>query len=182
MTHGVAGTPGVRLPGVLPHQLGACVGGYGQTWLSYAIVRTPIAECRAGGEWASGRARQLIHAELVLQSLWTPTVPSCGSRRMLARRSRPTTGTDAPVRPLGARRRVSRSSGWEGGVTEAWCGTSARSLVALRMNSLRCLLGDGLRGEGVGIPSPLVWCHSSCFRGKSGCGECVSNVKVDLGS
>ena len=58
---------------------------------------------------------------------------------------------------LGAWRRVSRSSGWEGRVTEAWCGTSTRSLVALRMLSFRCLLGDGLRGEGLGIPSPPSW-------------------------
>ena len=39
-------------------------------------------------------------------------------------------------------------------MTEAWCGTSTRSLVALRMLSLRCLLGDGLRGEGLGILTP----------------------------
>ena len=45
-------------------------------------------------------------------------------------------------------------------MTEArWCGTSTRSLVTLRMHSLRCLLGDGLRGEGLGIPSPLLGCH-----------------------
>ena len=62
-------------------------------------------------------------------------------------------------RPLGARRRVSRSSGWEGQVTEAWCGTSTRSLVTLRMHSLRCFLGDGPLGEGLGIPSPLLGCH-----------------------
>ena len=27
------------------------------------------------------------------------------------------------------------------------------------MLSLRCLLGDGLRSEGLGIPSPLLGCH-----------------------
>ena len=27
------------------------------------------------------------------------------------------------------------------------------------MHSLRCLLVDGLRGEGLGIPSPLLGCH-----------------------
>ena len=31
--------------------------------------------------------------------------------------------------------------------------------MPVRMNSLRCLLGDGLRGEGLGIPSPLLGCH-----------------------
>ena len=40
------------------------------------------------------------------------------------------------------------------------------------MGSLRCLLGDGLRGDGLGISSPLLRCHSSCYRGKSGSGEC----------
>ena len=40
-------------------------------------------------------------------------------------------------------------------MTEAWCGASARSLVALRMLSLRCLLGDGLRGEG--LPLTPSW-------------------------
>ena len=94
----------------------------------------------------------------------TTTVPSSGSRCTSAKRTRPTTGTDALERPLGTRRLVSRSSGWEGRVTEAWCGTSTRSLVALRMLSLRCLLGDGLRGEGLGIPSPLLGCHSSCLQ------------------
>ena len=37
---------------------------------------------------------------------------------------------------------------------------------------LRCLLGDGLRGEGLGIPSPQEGCRCSCCRGKSGSGEC----------
>ena len=49
-------------------------------------------------------------------------------------------------------------------MTEAWCSTSTRSLVALRMHSLRCLLGDWLRGEGLGIPSLLLECHSSCLQ------------------
>ena len=39
------------------------------------------------------------------------------------------------------------------------CGTGTRSLVSLHINSLRCLLRDGLRGEGLGIPSPLLGCH-----------------------
>ena len=47
----------------------------------------------------------------------------------------------------------------------------SRSLVSLHINTLRCLLGDGLRGGGLGIPSPLLGCHSSCYRGKSGSGE-----------
>ena len=29
----------------------------------------------------------------------------------------------------------------------------------VRLTSLRCLLSDGLRGEGLGIPSPLLGCH-----------------------
>ena len=32
------------------------------------------------------------------------------------------------------------------------------------------MTGNGVRG--LGIPSPLLWCHSSCCRGKSGSGEC----------
>ena len=31
--------------------------------------------------------------------------------------------------------------------------------MSVRIHSLRCLLGDGLRGEGLGIPSPLLGCH-----------------------
>ena len=42
--------------------------------------------------------------------------------------------------------------------------TGTRLLVSLRTNSLRCLLGDGLRGEGLGIPHHLLWCHSSCLQ------------------
>ena len=38
-------------------------------------------------------------------------------------------------------------------------GTGTGSLVPVRIHSLRCLLGDGLRGEGLGIPSPLLGCH-----------------------
>ena len=44
-------------------------------------------------------------------------------------------------------------------MTKEWCGTSTRSLITLRIHSLRCLLGDGLRGEGLGISSPLLGCH-----------------------
>ena len=51
------------------------------------------------------------------------------------------------------------------------CGTSTRSLVSPHINSLRCLLGVGLRGEGLGIPPLLLGCHSSCYRCKSGSGE-----------
>ena len=51
------------------------------------------------------------------------------------------------------------------------CGTGTGSLVPVRMNSLRCLLGEGLLGV-LGIPSNLFGCHSSCCRGKSGSGEC----------
>ena len=40
------------------------------------------------------------------------------------------------------------------------CSTGTRSLVSLHMTaSLGCLLGDGLRGEWLGIPSPLLGCH-----------------------
>ena len=78
---------------------------------------------------------------------------------MSAKLTRPTTGTDEPRRPLGARLWVLRSSGWDSQVTKVWCGTSTRSLVTSRIHSLHCLLGDRLRGEGLGIPSPLLGCH-----------------------
>ena len=38
--------------------------------------------------------------------------------------------------------------------------------------SFLLFLGDGLRGDGLGVPSPLLGGHSSCCRGKSGSGEC----------
>ena len=38
-------------------------------------------------------------------------------------------------------------------------GTGTGVLVSVRLTSLRCLLSDGLRGEGLGIPSPLLGCH-----------------------
>ena len=48
---------------------------------------------------------------------------------------------------------------------ERSCGTGTRSIISLHlMASLRCLLGDGLRGEGLGIPSLLLGCHSSCLK------------------
>ena len=51
-------------------------------------------------------------------------------------------------------------------------GTGTGSLVPVRMYFLRCLLDDGLRGEGLGIPSPFLGCHCSSCRGKSDSGEC----------
>ena len=38
-------------------------------------------------------------------------------------------------------------------------GTGTGVLVSVRLTSLRCLLSDGLRGEGLGIPSHLLGCH-----------------------
>ena len=37
---GVAGTPGVGLPGVLPHQFGACLRRYGKTHRRWCLVRS----------------------------------------------------------------------------------------------------------------------------------------------
>ena len=51
-----------------------------------------------------------------------------------------------------------RAFGCQAG-TRGMCGSGTRSLVSLHINSLRCLLGDGLRGEGLGIPSLLLGCH-----------------------
>ena len=48
------------------------------------------------------------------------------------------------------------------GVEVVWMG--GRSDGGMVWYSLRCLLGDGLRSEGLGIPSPLLLCHSSCLK------------------
>ena len=51
---------------------------------------------------------------------------------------------------------------WVGETSAGSCGTGTRSLVSLHITaSLGWFLGDGLRGEGLGIPSPLLGCHSS---------------------
>ena len=101
-----------------------------------AECRGQVVSAQLGGYVSSStlNAHQMARAG-------TPTVPSSGSSCMSAKRTRPTSGTDAPGRPLGARRRVSRSSGWEGRVTEAWCGTSTRlscALLQVRGLSRRC--------------------------------------------
>ena len=112
------------------------------------------AECRAGGECAAGWALQLIHAERSSNA-------SCRRARGLRRFRRlgADPGTDVPTRPPGSRQRVSRSSGLWRSRKEGMCGSGTRSLVSLRINSLRCLLSDGLRSEGLGISSPLLECH-----------------------
>ena len=102
-------------------------------------------------------------ASLRTRTLWS----GCSSPTWVAS----TSGTDAHVRPLGSHRRASMSS-----VSLLWTrrGTTAtgtRKRVSVHMSFL-LFLGGGLRGEGLGIPSPLLGCHSSCCRGKSGSGEC----------
>ena len=68
------------------------------------------------------------------------------------------TGTDALVYPL-VLLRASRSSGSELAMRRESSSTGTWIHVSVRIHSLHCLLGDGLRGEGLGIPSPLLGCH-----------------------
>ena len=62
--------------------------------------------------------------------------------------ARPTFGTGALVLRSGSRRRASESSGLARRVLEGRPGTG--------MTSLLCLLSEALRGEGLGIPVPLL--------------------------
>ena len=66
--------------------------------------------------------------------------------------------------------RRTRLSSWSPpeGITVVWVGTRDEEgvfstgtgiHVSVRIHSFRCFLGDGLRGEGLGIPSPLLGCH-----------------------
>ena len=54
--------------------------------------------------------------------------------------------------------RRTRSSSWSPpeGITVVWV---VKGYTCQYVYTLRCLLGDGLRGEGLGIPSPLLGCH-----------------------
>ena len=74
-------------------------------------------------------------------------------------RARPTSGTDVLVCPPGSLLRASRSSGSARRTQWVCCTTGTGSPVPVRMTSLLFLLADGLRGEGLGIPSPLHGCH-----------------------
>ena len=65
------------------------------------------------------------------------------------------TNSTAWVAAGGCRGRLGRETGGRREVSGA--GTSV--LVSVRVPSHRCLLSDGLRGEGLGIPSPLHGCH-----------------------
>ena len=75
------------------------------------------------------------------------------------------------VRPLGSHRRASRSSGSGRWMRRGTTATGTLRRVSVHVSFL-LFLGDALRGEGLGIPSHLLGCHSSCCRGKSGSGEC----------
>ena len=77
----------------------------------------------------------------------------------------------------------SRETTWRApvGVQVVWVGEmSARKVLCYWNQVTRLTAHDGLprlsdgadRAEGLGIPSPLLGCHCSCCRGKSGSGEC----------
>ena len=86
--------------------------------------------------------------------------------------ARPTSGTDVHTRRSGSHLRASSWSGWARGTQRERSTTGTGERVSALGTSLRCLLEHGLRGEELGIPSPVLGCHSSCYRGKSGSGEC----------
>ena len=71
----------------------------------------------------------------------------------------PIAGTDAPVRPPGSHLRASGSSGSARRAQEGRSGSGTGILASVHMTSLRCLLGEAFRGEGLGIPSPLLGCQ-----------------------
>ena len=70
----------------------------------------------------------------------------------------PTTGTDAPTRPSGSPPEGVKVI-WFGEQPVAGVGTGTRKRVSVLMTSHRFLLADVSRGEGLGIPSPLLGCH-----------------------
>ena len=115
------------------------------------------AGCRAEGECAAGWARQLMHAER--------TNASCRRRFALGLSGVGAVlrhGTEAHVRPLGSHRRASmsgRDDGRGGGLLLLAQGNACQYMCPFLL-----FLGGGLRGEGLGIPSPLLGCHSSCLR------------------
>ena len=86
-----------------------------------------------------------------------PSVPSSGSRS--SRGARPTIGTDVPTRPYGTLLRASRLSGSARSLQTVGSGSGTGILVSVLGSSHRFLLADGLRGEGLGIPSPHL-CHA----------------------
>ena len=64
-----------------------------------------------------------------------------------------------PTRPRSSGLRVSRSSGSVLGTRRGSSATGTRSPVPIGLTFLLFLLGDGRRGERLGIPSPQPGCH-----------------------
>ena len=64
------------------------------------------------------------------------------------------------ARRCGSRRRASESSGSARRVLEGRSGTGTRVPVSVHMTFLLCLLSEACRGEGLGIPSPHLGCHT----------------------
>ena len=85
--------------------------------------------------------------------------PSRGCSSVTATLAKPATGTDAPARRSGSHLLASRWSGSARGLRREGSGTGTGAPVSVHMNSLLCLLSDTHRGEGLGIPSPLLGCH-----------------------
>ena len=146
-------------------------GGLGQVSSSSASpadedfnVVTHGKKCGVPGRWcecAAGWARQLIHAERSSNG-------SCRRARGLRRFRRVGAGPSPRHRQVLLLEQtyqldhLGRTGGCRGRLgcgrrrKEGMCGAGTRSLVALRMLSLRCLLGDGLREEGLGIESHFL--------------------------
>ena len=84
--------------------------------------------------------------------------PTSGCSSLMA--ARPITGTDAPMRLSGSRLLASTWFFGSGRWTRMGSPTTGTVIrVSVGMAFLLYLLGDGQRGEGLGIPSPLSGCH-----------------------
>ena len=89
-----------------------------------------------------------------------PVVRMCGLSSTTTSKARLTTGTDVLVFPPGSLLRASRSSGSASGTLRGRSTTGTGKHVPVLGTSLLFLLADGLRSEGLGIPSPHLGCHS----------------------
>ena len=89
-----------------------------------------------------------------------PVVRMCGLSSTTTSRARPTAGTHVLVCPPGSLLRASRSSASACGTLRGRSTTGTGKHVSVLGTSLLFLLADGLRGEGLGISSPHLGCHS----------------------
>ena len=121
------------------------------------------AECRAGGECEAGWARQLTSAHQMARA--GKPVDSDGSIVWVRMHDGDTDQS------YYWNRRTSETT-WRApvGVKVVWVGEMSVGKVLWNWNQITRLTAhdglpsDGRRGEGLGIPSPLLGCHSSCLK------------------